>query len=231
MKVLLIEDNPEIIESVALTLELRWPEANLISTFFGKKGVELAKEELPDLIILDLGLPNTDGFEVLRQIRGFSDVPLVILTVREEEMDIIKGLERGADDYIVKPFSPAEFLARAKAVLRRRQMPETTAKVAEKPFIRGRLRIDFVSREVSVGDKLIELSPREYDLLYQLVMNEGMVLSNQMLLEKVWGPEHTAKTEYLEEYIKKLREKLEKEPGNPTIILKEGGIGYKFISQ
>jgi len=231
MKVLLIEDNPEIIEAVALTLQLRWPEAKLISTFFGKKGVELAKEELPDIIILDLGLPDTDGFEVLRNIRGFSDVPLIILTVREEEMDKIRGLERGADDYIVKPFSPAELLARVKAVTRRRRIPETTAEVPEKPFIRGKLRIDFVSHEVSVGDKLLELSPSEYELLCQLVTNEGMVLSNKMLLDKVWGPEHTANTEHLKVYIRGLREKLEKEPGNPTMILDEGGTGYKFVSQ
>jgi len=231
MKVLLIEDDIEIIESVSLILELRWPEANLLSTFFGEKGVELAEKETPDVIILDLGLPDIDGFQVLRRIRGFSDVPLLILTVMGEEMDKIKGLELGADDYIVKPISPGEFLARVKAVLRRSQMPETASSVAEKPFIRGRLRIDFTSREISVGDKLLKLSPSEYDLLYHLVTNEGMVLSNQMLLEKVCGQERTTSTSYLKACIKSLREKLERDPANPTMILNEGEIGYKFVSK
>ena len=228
MKVLLIEDDPEIIESVSLVLEFRWPEANLISTFFGQKGVELAREERPDVVILDLGLPDTDGFQVLRQIRGFSDVPLVILTVMGEEMNKIKGLELGADDYIVKPFSPGEFLARVRAAVRRSQRPETMPEVVEKPFLRGRLRIDFASREVSVGDKLLKLSPSEFSLLYELVTNEGKVLSNQTLLERVWGSERTADIQYLKVYIQRLREKLEKEPGNPTMILDEGQ-GYKFV--
>jgi len=119
MKALLIEDDLGIKDIVNITLELRWSEANLIYTHLGEEGVELAKTELPDIIILDLGLPDTDGFEVLSQIRGFSDVPIVILTVRGEEKDRIKGLELGADDYIIKPFSPGELIARLKALLRR----------------------------------------------------------------------------------------------------------------
>ena len=229
MKVLLIEDELEIIESVAIILQLRWPEVTLISTFFGGKGVELAEKELPDVIILDLGLPDTDGFQVLRQIRTFSDVPLVILTVRGEEMNKIKGLELGADDYIVKPFSPGEFVARLKALVRRSQVPDTTAKVTEKPSIRGKLRIDFASQEVSIGGRLLKISPREYDLLYMLVTNAGMVLSNQKLLEEVF-PEHRDDTQFLDVYIKKLRERLEENPDSPEMILSEGGIGYKFVA-
>jgi len=230
MRVLVVEDSTDIIETVALTLELRWPEANLISTSYGEKGVELAKKQLPDVIILDLGLPDMDGFEVLRQIRGFSDVPLIILTARGDEGAKIKGLEMGADDYIVKPFSAGEFLARVKAALRHSQMPAKTAKVGEKPFIRGSLRIDFTSREVSVDDKPIRLTRSEYDLLYQLVTNEGKVLSSQMLLDKVWGPEHTADTEYVKVYIESLRKSLKEPPGNPTMILNVGDTGYKFVS-
>ena len=231
MKVLMIEDDPEIIQSVALVLEFRWPDATLVSTFFGEKGVELAKEELPDVIILDLGLPDIDGFEVLRQIRGFSDVPLVILTVRGDETDKIKGMELGADDYIVKPFAPGEFLARVKATLRRSQMPETTTKATGKLFIRGKLRIDLQSQEVSVGGKLIKLSPSGYDLLYLLVTNEGLVMSKQVLLEKVWGPERVADTELLKVYIKSLSEMLEREPGHPLMILDEGKAGYRLIGR
>jgi len=228
MKVLLIEDDLEIIESVTLILQLRWPEASLISTFFGEKGVELAEKELPDVIILDLGLPDTDGFEVLRKIRAFSDVPVVILTVMGEEMNKIKGLELGADDYIVKPFSPGEFLARVKAIVRRSQMSETAAEVAEKSSIRGKLRVDFTSQEVSIGDKVLKLSPREYDLLCLLVTDAGKVLSKQMLLEKVF-PEHRGDTRFLEVYMKRLIEKLEEYPGSTTLILDEGGTGYKLV--
>jgi len=231
MKVIIVEDSVEIIDVVAQTLALRWPDASLISTTFGEMGVELAAKELPDVIILDLGLPDTDGFEVLRQIRGFSDVPLVILTARGDETDKIKGLELGADDYIVKPFSPGEFLARMKAALRRSQLPKTTTKATGKLFIRGKLRIDFQSEEVSVGGKLMKLSPSEYDLLYLLVTNEGQVVSKRVLLEKVWGPEHTADTELVKVYIKSLCEMLEKEPGHPLMILDEGETGYRLIGR
>ncbi len=231
MKVLLVEDSPEIVDIVTITLKIRWPEVTLISTFLGKAGVELAKTELPDIIVLDLGLPDTDGFQVLRQIRDFSDVPVVILTVRGEETDKIRGLELGADDYIVKPFSPGELLARLRALLRRSLMSETTRKVGGKlsiPSIKGKLRIDFTSQEVSIGDRLIKLGPREYELLYHLATNEGKVVSNQTLLEKVF-PENKDNIKFLEVYMKKLREKLEEYPDKPETIVNEGETGYKFV--
>ncbi len=231
MKVLLIEDNSEIVDIVTITLQLRWAEVTLISTFLGNEGVELAKTEQPDLIMLDLGLPDIDGFQVLRQIRDFSDVPVVILTVRGEEMDKIKGLELGADDYIIKPFSPGELLARMKALLRRSSVSKTTGNVEGKssvPSIKGKLRIDFTSGEVSIGDRLLKLGPREYELLHLLVTNEGMVLSKQTLLKKVF-PEHEGDTRFVDVYINKLREKLEENPEEPQMILKEGETGYKFV--
>ena len=231
MKVLLIEDNSEIVDIVTITLQLRWAEVTLISTFLGNEGVELAKTEQPDLIMLDLGLPDIDGFQVLRQIRDFSDVPVVILTVRGEEMDKIKGLELGADDYIIKPFSPGELLARMKALLRRSSMSKTTGNVDGKssvPSIKGKLRIDFTSGEVSIGDRLLKLGPREYELLHLLVTNEGTVLSKQALLKKVF-PEHEGDTRFVDVYINKLREKLGENPEKPQMILKEGETGYKFV--
>ena len=231
MKVLLIEDNSEIVDIVTITLQLRWAEVTLISTFLGNEGVELAKTEQPDLIMLDLGLPDIDGFQVLRQIRDFSDVPVVILTVRGEEMDKIKGLELGADDYIIKPFSPGELLARMKALLRRSSMSKTTGNVDGKssvPSIKGKLRIDFTSGEVSIGDRLLKLGPREYELLHLLVTNEGAVLSKQALLKKVF-PEHEGDNRFVDVYINKLREKLEENPEKPQMILNEGEIGYKFV--
>ncbi len=231
MKVLLIEDNSEIVDIVTITLQLRWAEVTLISTFLGNEGVKLAKTEQPDLIMLDLGLPDIDGFQVLRQIRDFSDVPVVILTVRGEEMDKIRGLELGADDYIIKPFSPGELLARMKALLRRSSMSKTTGNVDDKssvPSIKGKLRIDFTSGEVSIGDRLLKLGPREYELLHLLVTNEGEVLSKQALLKKVF-PEQEGDTRFVDVYINKLREKLEENPGKPQMILKEGETGYKFV--
>lgn len=230
MRLLVIEDTTEIIDTISQIIDLRWPEASVLSTRLGQTGVELAKKENPNLIILDLGLPDIDGFQVLRQIRRFSDVPVIILTVRGDEMDKIRGLELGADDYIVKPFSPGEFLARLKAALRHRQVPETTAGVAEKPFIRGTLRVDFGSHEVVIGSKPVKLSPSEYDLLHELVTNEGRVVSKQTLLEKVWGPKYAGETEYVDVYMKRLKETLEKEPGHPVQIIDESGTGYKLVA-
>jgi len=226
MKLLIIEDNPEIIEAVSLCFELRWSEISVVSTDKGDKGVELAEAESPDLVILDLGLPDIDGFEVLRQIRLFSDVPVIILTVRGEELDKIKGLELGADDYVVKPFSHMELLARVKAVLRRSQMPELRGD--EKPFIHGKLKVDFSSREITVGSNMVKLTPIEYNLLYQMIRNEGRVLTHRFLLEKVWGEEYTDATDYLKKYIQRLRQKLEDDSENPRLIITERGVGYKL---
>lgn len=231
MKVLLIEDNSETVDIVTITLQLRWAEVTLISTFLGNEGVALAKTEQPDLIMLDLGLPDIDGFQVLRQIRDFSDVPVVILTVRGEEMDKIKGLELGADDYIIKPFSPRELLARMKALLRRSSMSKTTGNVDDKssvPSIKGKLRVDFTSGEVSIGDRLLKLGPREYELLHLLVTNEGAVLSKQALLKKVF-PDQESDTRFVDVYINKLKEKLGENPEKPQMILKDGETGYKFV--
>ncbi|MFC1951131.1 response regulator transcription factor [Chloroflexota bacterium] len=227
MKLLIIEDNPEIIEAVSLCFELRWPEVNVISTDKGNTGVGLAESESPDLVILDLGLPDIDGFEVLRQIRLFSDTPVIILTVRGEELDKIKGLELGADDYVVKPFSHMELLARVKAVLRRSQMPELRGD--EKPFVHGKLKVDFSSREITVGGNMVKLTPIEYNLLYQMIRNEGRVLTHRFLLEKVWGEEYIDATDYLKKYIQRLRQKLEDNSENPRLIITERGVGYKLI--
>ena len=232
MKILIVEDDPLMVKLVDAILESRWPEVRLISTMLGKEGVELVKKELPDLVVLDLMLPDMDGFHVLRQIRTFSDVPLVIITARGNDDDKIRGLEDGADDYIVKPFTPGEFVARLGSLLRRSQMPKTPEGINNKPStppIKGKLKIDFASQEVSVGDKLLKLAPREYELLQLLVANEGEVVSNQTLLEKVF-PENKDDVRFLKVYMKKLREALEANPDKPEMILNEGGMGYKFVS-
>jgi DNA-binding response OmpR family regulator len=227
MKLLVIEDNPEIIEAVSLCFELRWSEVNIISTPSGENGIELASSESPDLIILDLGLPDISGFEVLRRVRLFTDIPVIILTVRGEELDKIKGLELGADDYITKPFSHMELLARVKAVLRRTHMP--LVKDNEEPYIAGSLKVDFNNHDITLNDQIIKLTPIEYNLLTYFIRNEGRVLSHRFLLEKVWGEEYVDATDYLKKYIQRLRQKLGDDSNDPQMIINERGVGYRFI--
>ncbi|MFC1899446.1 response regulator transcription factor [Chloroflexota bacterium] len=231
MKILIIEDNPDIVDIVTLTLQMRWSQVNLITTLLGLEGINLAKTEEPDIILLDLGLPDTDGFHVLHEIRKFSDVPVVILTVRGDETDKIRGLESGADDYITKPFSTGELLARMQALVRRSQLSQTEDS-SGKPSIpsrTGKLRMDFTSGEVSLDGVLLKLGPREYELLHILVLNEGKPLSKQELMKEVF-PENESNTWFVDVYIKKLREKLGESLDEPKIIVNEGKEGYKFVN-
>ena len=230
MKIIIIEDDPKIIEIVTRTLETKWFEVNLLSASHGEEGVELVKKEIPDVVILDLMLPDIDGFQVLRRIRSFSDVLLVILTASGEEDSRIRGLQEGADDYIVKPFSPSELVARLKSLVRRREMTETTAAVVKKPSTGRRLRIDFESQEVSVGSSLLKMGPRQYELLYLLVTNKGVMLSKQVLMQKVFPENYESDTRFVDVYINKLREQLEEDPNIPKMILNEGTTGYKFVA-
>lgn len=227
LKVLVIEDAPDIVETFSLCFELRWPEVKIISTPEGGKGLTLAETESPDIIFLDLGLPDMDGLEVLKSIRSFSNVPIIIVTVRGDEIDKVRGLELGADDYIVKPFSHMELLARVQAVLRRAHVGEF--KVEEKPFDSPGLSIDFASRTVTANGQTVSLTPTEYELLHYLVLNEGNVLTHRALLEKVWGEEYTDAPEYLKVYVQRLRNKLEVDPANPQLLLSERGVGYRFV--
>ena len=225
MKVLIIEDDAEVIEAVSICFEMRWPNATVVSTGEGVKGTELVETEMPDIVILDIGLPDVDGFEVLHQIRLFSDVPILILTVREQKMDIVKGLELGAEDYLTKPFDHIEFLARVKAVLRRSGMAEVGR---AEPFRSGNLQIDFNAREVSLNGKIVKLTPIEYNLLQILARNVGHIIPRQTLLGKVWGSEYTNATDYLKVYIQRLRAKLGDNLGAPELIITERGVGYKL---
>ncbi len=227
MKVVIIEDQGEIVEAVSMCFELRWPDVTVLSTGEGNKGLELIEAESPDVVILDLGLPDIDGFELLRQVRQFSDMPIIIVTVRNQKMDIVKGLELGADDYITKPFDHIEFLARVKAVLRRTSMPQLKANT--EPFQSGKLRIDFDTREVSLDGEKVTLTPIEYNLLQHLAKNAGHVMPHHTLLEKVWGAEYTNATDYLKVYIQRLRAKLCDNLSAPQLILTERRVGYKLV--
>ncbi len=182
---------------------------------------------LPDLVLLDIMMPDLDGFEVLKMIREVSKIPVIMLTAKGEEDDKVKGLELGADDYITKPFSPRELVSRVKAVLRRFEGPgEGSDDVIE---VDDRLKIDFSRREIWVEGKLMNLRPTEYRLLYHLVQNAGWVLTYDQILSRVWGYEYRDESHYVRLYINYLREKLEKDPANPKYILTERGVGYRFI--
>ncbi len=228
MKILIIEDAPEIVDTISLCFELRWPGAEIVSTPEGRKGIALHESESPDLIILDLGLPDMDGFDVLKEIRAYSDVPIIIVTVRGEEIDKVKGLELGADDYVTKPFSHIELLARIQAVLRRSNA--INVKSHQKTFQSSRLTIDFKVRVVLIEGQPIKITPTESNLLYYLAMNPSTTLTHRALLEKVWGEEYTDSPEYLKVYIQRLRNKIEVDPSNPEILISQRGVGYKFVT-
>ncbi|MGH2369498.1 MAG: response regulator transcription factor, partial [Chloroflexota bacterium] len=190
----------------------------------GQEALDIAAAELPDLVILDLMLPEPDGYEVCRRLREFSLVPVVMLTARGEQVDKLHGFEVGADDFVTKPFSPQELVARVQAVLRRSQQ---AAPATSPPVIRcGDLEIDLLRRRVRVRDEPVKLTPTEFGLLQQLAVNAGKVLSHAELLTQVWGPEYRDDRDYLWAYVRHLRRKLEADPEHPTLILSEPGFGY-----
>ena len=227
MKVVVIDDAPEIVEVVSLCFQLRWSGIKMVSASNGAEGLELIEAENPDVVILDIGLPDMDGFQVLREIRRFSQVPVIMLTVRDADTDVTKGLELGADDYIVKPFSHIELVARVQAVLRRVQGLPVTSE--ERPFVSGKLTVDFASNEVTVDGKRVKLTATESKLLYQLIKNEGRLLSHENLLRKVWGETYIDTRDLLRVHIQHLRQKLGDSVEPPSIIVTEHGMGYKFV--
>ncbi|MDO8637036.1 MAG: response regulator transcription factor [Dehalococcoidia bacterium] len=225
MKFLIVDDAPDVVEAVSLCLELRYPGATIISAAEGNAALELFQREEPDLIVLDIGLPNLDGFDVCRQIRANSQVPIIMLTVRDRDVDVARGLAVGADDYITKPFSHIELLARVQSVLRRTKSSDTTN---DGSFTTGDLVVNYVTREVWLKGKDVQLTPTEYRLLYQLVRNAGRVVTHQELLTRIWGPEFTDKTSYLKVHVQHLRQKLEDLADTPRLIHTEPGVGYSF---
>jgi two-component system KDP operon response regulator KdpE len=228
MRILVIDDAPDVIESVRLGFTLQWREVEVLGAGAGEPGLDLVEQQKPDLVLLDIGLPDLDGYEVLRQIRAFSDVPVVMLTARDDTLDLVKGLELGADDYVTKPFNHLELLARVKAVLRRLDMPAPATRVPS--FRSSELEMDFARQEVRLAGQLVELTPTEYKLLYHLVRNAGYVLTHGTLLAKVWGREYVDEVDYLRVYVRRLREKLGDDPEHPRFIRTERGLGYRFLA-
>ena len=223
-KVLIIEDEQEIVDSISLAFEKDWPEAMLISTRMGEKGIELVETEEPDIVILDLGLPDIDGLDVLKSIRLFSSVPIVVLTVRGEERDVIRGLDYGANDYIAKPFRKSELLSRLKAQLRKQVHPDDEA-----PIVCGSLRLDPSTHQLTYGAREISLTAVEGRILEHLMRNAGHVTTYSRLTEAVWDEDYPGAIESLRVYIGYLRAKLEIDPKKPKIIRTKAGVGYSLI--
>jgi len=228
MKILLIEDSPEIVKGVTLTFKLRWEDATVIAFDEGAKGIKAVESESPDIVILDINLPDMTGFEVLEKIRSFSDVPIIVLTIRDDEVDELRGLEMGADDYIVKPFSPVNLLTRVKVVLRRAGVNRTEEEETP-PLVFGNTTINFSRKEVFVGDRRVHLTPNESKILYYLARNGGKLVTREEIKQQVWGSE----AEYIDDsglkrYIYQLRTKLGDNTESPQIILNERGTGYRL---
>jgi len=221
VRALIVEDDKEVADGISLLLHFYWPEAELMVTSLGREGIELTRSAYPDIIVLDLGLPDISGFEALREIRQFSSVPIIILTVKSEESDIVKGLEWGADDYIVKPYGQLELLARLRARLRDKNHP---AEASTLTF--GPLRLNAGHRELHCGQKEVDLTAIEAHIMHHLIRSGGHVATYSSLAEEVWGEDYPGSLDSLRVYIRRLREKIEDDPSHPQMILNKPGVGY-----
>jgi two-component system KDP operon response regulator KdpE len=225
MRVLVVDDEPQIRRALRTSLEAHGYEVAAVGT--GEEGVLGAAEQAPDLVLLDLGLPDLDGTEVIRRIRTFSEVPVIVLSVREGQSDKVAALDVGADDYVTKPFAMGELLARARAALRR-VMPEQPAQ----PTLQyAGLEVDLARRLVTSDGEAVHLTPTEYGLLEAFVSNPGKLLTHQWLLRKVWGQGYGTETTYLRTYVRALRKKLDDDASAPALIVTEPGVGYRWVGE
>lgn len=222
-EILIVEDEPSIAEVVELYLRRAGYQAHTVDN--GISALEALEEHIPSLLILDIMLPGVDGFSILRWLRDRSDAPVIFITARREEVDRVGGLELGADDYVVKPFSPQELVSRVRAVLRRTQ---TSQENVQKPLSFGDLRIEPQTRLVTLAGKEIVLTNREYDLLLLLAGNPRRVFSREQLLERVWGGAEYIDPGTVTVHLRRLREKIEKDASQPAHLVTVWGVGYKF---
>lgn len=223
--VLLVEDEPAIRKLLSITLESDGHKVVECDT--GREGIRVAASVKPDLVILDLGLPDIDGKEVLSTLREWSQMPVIVCTVRNDDNEIIAALKTGADDYMTKPFNPDVLLARVEANLRK-----TAVQAAGEPdLMNGRIRMDLVRHEVFLDDEKTVFTPKEYNLLRYFMVHRGKMLTHKQILQDVWGSAHTNDMQYLRVYVSQLRDKIEPDPANPVYIITEPGIGYRMDSQ
>ncbi len=225
-RILIVDDEPTIVEVVALYLTREGFE--VITAADGATALELIARQRPDLVVLDVMLPEVDGLEICRRVRGEGALPIIILTARGEETDRVVGLELGADDYVVKPFSPRELVARVKTVLRRTQALANATVPPPAPVSAGSLRIDPAARTVTLAGNRITLTAREFDLLLFLMRHPGLVFTREQLLDQVWGFTFASDASTVTVHIRRLREKIERNPTHPRFIQTVWGVGYKF---
>jgi len=226
-KVLVVDDEKDLVE--LLDYNLKKEGYSVLCTGDGLEALKLVQREAPDLVVLDIMLPGMQGLEVLKGIKGRAGtegIPVILLTAKSDELDKVLGLELGADDYVTKPFSPRELIARVKAVLRRVSSARKTA--GHKSIVIGGLRIDLMKHKVSMNDEPVELSPMEFRLLKYLVENRGRVLSRESLLDNVWGLDAFVEPRTVDVHVRRLRSKIEKDPENPVYIKTVRGAGYEF---
>lgn len=222
--ILVVDDDPRMRRLLRLNLEQE--DYRAVTADDGRTGLELAELETPDLILLDVAMPEMDGFICLQRLREFSEVPVILLTGKGEERDKVRGLDLGADDYLTKPFGPAELLARVRVALRRKRPDEPGSST----IVVGDLEINVARRRVLRGNEEIRLTPTEYKLLYELATNAGKVLLHSHLLARVWGSEYHDQVDYLWTYVRYLRNKIEPEPSHPRYIISEPGVGYMLAA-
>ena len=223
-RILIVDDELAIIKFLRANLEAKGFET--LAAMNGAEALETIERELPDLVILDIMMPKMDGFEVCRRLREWSQIPIIMLSARGDEGDKVKCLDLGSDDYITKPFGAHELIARVRAVLRRTEAAGTLP--AQTSFTNGDLQINFAQRRVTIAGKEVKLTPTEYSLLQEFVLNTGNVLTHAYLLNKVWGLEYREEREYLHVFVRRLRAKLESNPTNPRYILTVPAVGYQF---
>jgi len=222
--ILLIEDEPQMLRLLRIILQSQG--YGLVESPTGQEGLMQAATRAPDVVLLDLGLPDIDGLEVTRRLREWSDVPIIVISAREQEQDKIKALDAGADDYLTKPFGAGELLARIRVAMRHKALRE--AGQHESIFTLGNLRVDLARRQVFLNEKEVHLTPIEYKLLTVLIKNAGKVLTHRQLLKEVWGPPYLTETQYLRVYMTQLRHKLEADPARPSFLINEPGVGYRL---
>ena len=226
LKLLIAEDARDVAEVVAFGARMTWPDCRVTIAADGKEALGRFEEEHPDLVVLDVSMPPPDGFEVCRRIREISQVPILMLTVRDSTLDKVRALDLGADDYLTKPFDHLELMARLRALVRRASSSPPRSGLS---FAAGDFSLDYFTREVRVRGEVVRLTSTEYRLLEELVRHAGTVLPHRVLLERVWGPQYVEDTHYLKVFVRRLRQKLGDDTEYPRYIHTDWGIGYRFV--
>jgi DNA-binding response OmpR family regulator len=226
MKILIVDDDPDIVENLILTFKVSWPDSEVLDSSLGIKSINIVETEQPDIVILDLGLPDISGFEVLKQIRLFSDVPIIVLTVRSEEGSVIKAFNLGANEFIVKPFRQMELLSRINNVFKRESIYYKSTTLNLGPMI-----FDFLSNTIKSGNKTIRLTPIESIILHSLLENQGHKMTSYELIRSVWGENNCEYNDALRVHIRHLRQKIESNPSKPHYIITAPGMVIIFPKQ